>query len=306
MLLRITLWGMLLGSAIMGYLGYQSGSTTATIVGISAIIFGGFLLFFLAKMTLTAGLVFVKILVIILLIGAVILLGVRGCSVMWQKSKGAIEKISETNKSSTDVLLPGEIKKPSIMDKMKSYFSFSSSKKSEVLPPAQQSQKKQPEVPSVIKVTGQVNKVINGTSFIINGYPVKLFGIDSPDLNQSCLTKRSEQYACGHTAKKKLEKLILNKTLECQIIGDSMAGFYPTTCVIQGYDVGATMVSVGWAVADRFLTPVYIPYEQQAHTAHKGLWAGKFIAPWDYRTRSNQSSKSVVNEATGFFKGLFK
>lgn len=137
---------------------------------------------------------------------------------------------------------------------------------------------------------------------------MKLYGVDAPDLNQVCLTKRGEQYACGKTAQNKLKKLLLNKKIDCQIVGQDQNNFYLTTCVIQGYDVGATMVSVGWAVAERHISQVYIPYEQQAHRAHEGLWAGKFMAPWEFRERlqhSHNSQSGGVN-AGNFFKGIFQ
>ena len=62
-------------------------------------------------------------------------------------------------------------------------------------------------------------------------------------------------------------------------------GNYIATCNIGGYDVGAAMTAVGWAVADRRSSAVYIPYEQQARTGQAGLWAGRFVAPWVARAK---------------------
>ena len=304
MLLRISLWAMLIGSIIMGYLGYQTGSAMTTFIGMGAMIFLGFLLFFLAKMTLSAGLVFVKIVVIILLIGGLILLGVRGCSILMHKGKEAIQTVSVSlqNQENQGAEIPTQLsEKPSLFIKIKHFFVGSPQKK-QVLPPPKSQQKNKLLHPQTL--SGIVSKVISPTVFVINGIRLKLYGIDAPDLNQTCLNKRGETYRCGQKSQKMLEKLTLNKNVTCQLVQSIGKKQYLATCKIQGYDIGATMVSVGWAVADRRTSAVYIPYEQQAHQAHEGLWAGKFVAPWDFRTGSAQSSAS--QKSGGFLKGLLQ
>ena len=309
MWLRITLWAMLLGSIIMGYFGYQTGSTMTTFVGMGAIIFIGFLLFFLAKMTLSAGLVFVKVVVIILLIGGIILLCVHGCTILWQQGQMAVHKTTETFQDVKEktFAIPGKLDTSSYSwwHKVKGILGGDSST-GQVLAPskiktARDENEKKTQEPQTI--TGKVSKVLSGTAFVINGITLKLYGIDAPDMSQTCLTKRSETYKCGRNAKKKLEKLLLNKIVFCQLISPYSPSKYYAICEIQGYDIGATMVSVGWAVADRKVTDVYIPYENQARQKNEGLWSGKFVAPWEYR---QNKMGTVKTEKSGFLKGLFK
>ncbi|MBR5129909.1 MAG: thermonuclease family protein [Alphaproteobacteria bacterium] len=307
MLLRITLWAMLLGSIIIGYFGYQTGSTVTTIVGMLAIIFILFLLFFLAKMTLAAGLTLVKVVVIILLIGGLVLLCIRGCTILLNKGETAVSTTTEafSNVKEQTFAIPGKLHDtPSWWSKAKSMFGFSQS--DQMLEPStikpetlvNEPQSSQPQV-----LTGTVSKILSGTTFIMNGLKLKLYAIDAPDMPQKCLNKRSETYACGRTSKKKLEKLLLKKNISCQLVKPYTDLVYYTICEIQGYDVGATMVSVGWAVADRKVSNVYVPYEQQARQKNEGLWNGKFIAPWEYR----QSNLPLSTPSkSGFFKGLLK
>ena len=311
MLLRFTLWAMLLGSIIMGYFGYQTGSTLTTFIGMAAIIFILFLLFFLAKMTLTAGLTFVKVVVIILLIGGVILLCVRGCAVLIQKGQTAAHMTTEvfhaTQEQAYAIPEKLETTSSSWWNKVKSAFGLSTSPSAEMLPPSKISTNKKQGDPNSNKpqvVIGTVSKVLSSTTFIMNGMTLKLYALDAPDMSQTCLTKRSETYKCGRQAKKKLEKLLLNKNISCQLLFSFAPSKYYTVCEIQGYDVGATMVSVGWAVADRKVSDVYIPYENQARQKNEGLWSGKFVAPWEYRQHTMEQLKT--NEKGGFFKGLLK
>lgn len=307
MLLRITLWAMLIGSVIMGYFGYQTGSAMTTFVGMGAIVFFGFLLFFLAKMTLSAGVVFIKVVIIILLIGAIVLLGIRGCTVLVNKGKAAAHTVSVSvqEKIASQVENPEQIpQSPSVFSKIKDFF-IGKDNHRQVLPPPQshQQQQKKRTVTSQT-LNGTVSDVLSATTFMLNNNYLKLYGVDAPDLQQTCLTKRGETYQCGKTAKKKLEKLILKKNISCQLVTPIGNRQYFATCKIKGYDVGATMVSVGWAIADRRISDVYIPYEQQAHRAHEGLWAGKFVAPWDYRLKAGQ--KASTTGSVGFLKGLLK
>lgn len=310
MWLRITLWAMLLGSVIMGYFGYKTGSAMTTFVGMGAIVFIGFLLFFLAKMTLTAGLVFIKAVVIILLIGGVILLCVRGCTLMWQTGQSAVQTTTtafyEAKEKSFGI--PGKLNTTSSSwwGKIKGVFAGNSTT-TQALAPSKiktTSQKEETVPPEPQIMTGTVSKVLSGTMFVMNKMTLKLYGIDAPDMSQTCLTKRSEKYPCGRTAKKKLEKLLFNKTVSCQLIAPYAPSKFYAICEIQGYDVGATMVSVGWAVADRKVSDVYIPYENQARQKDEGLWSGKFVAPWEYR--QSKTGYVAPHKEGGFLKGLFK
>lgn len=45
------------------------------------------------------------------------------------------------------------------------------------------------------------------------------------------------------------------------------------------------MVSNGWALAYRRYSIEYVDDETTAETAERGLWAGEFIEPWEWRRR---------------------
>lgn len=296
MLLRITLWALLIGSVIMGYLGYQTGSTTTTIVGMAAMVFIAFLLFFLIKMSLQAGLIFVKVVVIVLLIGGVVLLGIKGCSLLWNKGSQAAHKAAEQS-----VQIPGKIQTPSFFSNIKSF--FTGKKQPDVIPMNKTREDNVQTQKPLNKISGKVTGILSGRTFQMGNMDIKLYGIDAPALTQTCLNLRGESYSCGHTSKQKLSKLLLNKTVECQLVAKIGPNDYTATCVIKGYDVGASMISIGWAVADRRVTMVYVPYETQARKQHQGLWAGKFVAPWDFRAQMAHQSR---NGKKSFFDGFLK
>ena len=49
------------------------------------------------------------------------------------------------------------------------------------------------------------------------------------------------------------------------------------------------MVRSGWALSFVRYSHTYDADEEVARAAHSGLWAGAFIAPWDWRSRNNKT-----------------
>lgn len=54
-------------------------------------------------------------------------------------------------------------------------------------------------------------------------------------------------------------------------------------CFVDGYNVNARLVHEGLALAYRKYSKQYVPEEDKARTTKRGLWAGEFVAPWDWR-----------------------
>ena len=97
----------------------------------------------------------------------------------------------------------------------------------------------------------------------------------------------------------KLLRLILKKEVVCTPVGADDRDNYIVTCRIGKEDVGAAMVLSGWAIADRSISEVYIPYEKEANYTRKGLWEGKFEAPWDWRKRQPKGNPKKKSSKKG-------
>jgi len=54
-------------------------------------------------------------------------------------------------------------------------------------------------------------------------------------------------------------------------------------CFVDGYNVNARLVYEGLALAYRKYSKRYVPEEDKARAAKRGMWAGEFVAPWDWR-----------------------
>lgn len=306
MLLKILLWAILIGSVIMGYLGYQSGSATNAAIGIGVFILGAFALFFILKLFLKLGFFVVKIILIVALIGIIVLSGMKGCQYLINKG----DQVNQKQPEITDAM-HSEMVGKSLWQKTLDFFSFSKSgmeKPTPVIPATlPQAPQQNPLVQPLPKtIQGKVTQVRSGYFFKIGTHFVKLYGIDAPDPDQTCYDKRGEEYRCGHQSKMMLEKLILGKIIDCQVAGGDYRQNYIATCKIKDTDVGVSMVSTGWAVADRRASKVYIPYEKEANQKNSGLWAGRFVAPWQARQETKVERRQQKSAKKGFWESLFE
>ncbi len=292
MALRLTLWALLLGTLVLGYFGLQVGSATTTLVGALVLAFILFLLYFFAKNLVGIGAVLFKI---ILITALIVLLGIglmKGCSILTGKtislSKSISSSVSQTvqeTKSSwyDNGTVGGSF--TSVWDWIKNTL-FGGMEKTTIPPSASLPSNLvdgQGNISEAILLEGVVEEIRTGYLFRIKNHFIKLYAIDAPDPKQTCLDRQGAVYPCGQLAKNKLKKLIMNKKLKCSLVATDGMDNYVATCKMGEYDIGAVMVSSGWAVANRASTNVYVPYEHEARQHKKGLWEGKFVAPWKFR-----------------------
>ena len=130
-------------------------------------------------------------------------------------------------------------------------------------------------------------RVITGDILQIQGYYFRLYGIDASESNQNCEDKNGRSYRCGQKAASWLRDWILDYELECRIMQQDQRGNMVGICTLGQYDIGAAMVTYGWAVAETGVN-VYAPYEQEARRNKNGLWSGNFYRPEAWRQLSSQ------------------
>jgi endonuclease YncB( thermonuclease family) len=133
------------------------------------------------------------------------------------------------------------------------------------------------------EISGPV-RVGDGDSIDIGTTRIRFHGIDAVELAQHCKDAAGADFACGEDAKRTLENLVRNKTVRCdERHGVDQYGRIAAVCTADGADLNAAMVDSGFAVAYRQHSLAYVANEDRAKAAKKGLWAGSFEMPWDYR-----------------------
>ena len=138
---------------------------------------------------------------------------------------------------------------------------------------------------------------MSGSRLNIGGEAVQLYGIDAPDPGQSCRARFGSKYKCGELSREALHEIVGKNELSCESRGINRRGQKVATCIVNGEDVAELMVRSGWAVADRVSSNDYVSVEKEAHDKKVGLWAGKFEAPWTWRSKHRKSDKAKNSDS---------
>jgi endonuclease YncB( thermonuclease family) len=127
--------------------------------------------------------------------------------------------------------------------------------------------------------------VIDGDTIDISGSRVRLQGIDAPETNQTCADAGNKAWRCGWAAAHELIGHISGQPLKCEASGLDRYRRVLAVCALpDGSDVNAWLVQQGWALAYGYSSP-YRPEEEEAQAAKRGIWAGSFMPPWEWRHR---------------------
>lgn len=125
--------------------------------------------------------------------------------------------------------------------------------------------------------------VTDGDTLQIRGVKVRLFGIDAPESSQTC-TRAGKVYGCGREAAFALADLVRNKTVTCTRKDVDRYGRMVGVCIVGGTEINRWLVQQGWALPYlQYGGGIYSGAAGQAKSAGKGLYAGTFQNPWDYR-----------------------
>jgi endonuclease YncB( thermonuclease family) len=129
----------------------------------------------------------------------------------------------------------------------------------------------------------------DGDSLQIRGEPIRLYGIDAPEFDQTCI-RAGRPWQCGADAASHLGKLITGKELRCVSLGRDQYDRRLARCTTAfGTDINRAMVETGYAVAFRKYSLDYVAAEDRAKQAKLGLWAGTFEMPSEYRAEKHGS-----------------
>ncbi len=127
--------------------------------------------------------------------------------------------------------------------------------------------------------------VADGDSFRMGGERYRLQNIDAPELDQMCRDGAGREWTCGRRARDELRRLLNQGPVDCRTITRDRFRRIVATCSVGGRDVGEVMVRNGWATAykGRGATSRYLSAESEARAGRRGLWAGTFEAPRQWR-----------------------
>jgi endonuclease YncB( thermonuclease family) len=132
--------------------------------------------------------------------------------------------------------------------------------------------------------------VIDGATLDLGGRRLRLYGMDAPDLDQTCSDGHERDYSCGRAAAAALTARIGGESVTCEL--READGSATALCRRDGEDLAAWMVANGYAIADRSAPAAYEAQDRRAWGRRVGLWSGVFEIPAD-RRRMRRASASL-------------
>ncbi len=118
---------------------------------------------------------------------------------------------------------------------------------------------------------------IDGDTLVRSGERMRLLGLDAPELGQTC-TVDALPVPCGRRARDALAALVKDG-VSCRSRSRDGYGRALVTCRTTAGDLSEQMVALGHAVAAGCCRA----QEAEARRARRGLWAGSFDRPADWR-----------------------
>ncbi len=139
--------------------------------------------------------------------------------------------------------------------------------------------------PALAEITG-TPEIIDGDTLEVQGQTFRLYGIDAPELGQTC-TIQGRAYDCGKIARTALLDLTAGVAVTCRVLAAepvaAAGAAWPGRCFAQVFDLSVCMAYTGWAMAVRQVYERYVVFEARAQAKGRGLWKGRFVSPWAWR-----------------------
>lgn len=123
-----------------------------------------------------------------------------------------------------------------------------------------------------------LGRAIDGDSLVVDGVEIRLYGIDAPEYAQTC-EAQGRTWPCGQAAGRRLAALIAGREVSCKVEDKDRYGRFVCRCEAGGADVAAELVGEGLAVAEG----AYYLDEARARAQGRGIWAGRFVHPAEWR-----------------------
>lgn len=129
-------------------------------------------------------------------------------------------------------------------------------------------------------ITG-TGQAIDGDTLKVGEVTLRLYGIDAPELKQTCTTSKGKVQQCGDLARQMLDTLVKNVKVKCTLKAAGAA-----ICFAGPFDINEQMLAAGWAFALVDEVPGYARGENFARARSEGIWRGTFISPAQWRAEN--------------------
>lgn len=145
-------------------------------------------------------------------------------------------------------------------------------------------------------------QVIDGDTLSAGGDRLRLAGIDAPELAQTCTTAEGGAWDCGTAARAALAARVGGMDVTCSGRARDRYHRLLVDCLGKQGSINRQLVADGFAVA----FGDYARDEAKARQARRGIWAGAFDRPRDWRSvHGARAQNSPLDEAWNWLAGRF-
>ena len=134
-------------------------------------------------------------------------------------------------------------------------------------------------------------RVIDGDTLEFSGERIRLAAIDAPESRQPCADAHGRPYRCGPYAADALRKKIGTAEIRCIAEARGRYGRPLAECYLQEESLNRWLVLQGLAVAYSIYSRRYVTAQENARTSRRGIWAGRFQLPWEWRAEHPRRKK---------------
>ena len=124
-------------------------------------------------------------------------------------------------------------------------------------------------------------RIVDGDSLYVDGYEVRLVGIDAPEGKQLC-RRSGKSWPCGRQSAERLRALIGRERVRCKVEKRDQHRRLLAVCTAGRSELNRLQVKNGWAVS----YGRYKSDERKARRQKRGIWAGSFMRPKEWRDRN--------------------
>ena len=150
-------------------------------------------------------------------------------------------------------------------------------------------------LPAMAGLVGVV-RVVDADTWDVGGERVRLFGIDAPEMAQTCQDASGRPWACGVWATGQVRRRFETRVVTCERLDTDRYGRTVARCFENGADVARDMVARGLALAYRRYSGDYVLAEKAAAFRAVGLHSGKLQAPAEYRAELRRAGMTPATD----------
>lgn len=137
--------------------------------------------------------------------------------------------------------------------------------------------------------------VIDGDTLIVAGVRHRLYGVDAMEIGQTCKTADGRDWPCGQEAADALRRFVAGKLVGCRMRDQDTYGRLISQCWMAADDLSGWIAEAGFAVADPKAVFSYVSDEGSARMQWRGIWAGTFVKPAEWR-RAHPGQTGTIGE----------